>query len=116
MPDYTTILDGLEVDMRLGIYPHEAAPQRVALSVQMTVSYPIAPSADRIDEVLDYDFVREGVRTMAAGEGFGLQESLVEAVAAMCLSDPRVTEVRVRSTKLDIYPDATVGCEIARRR
>lgn len=114
MPDYTTILDGLEVMMRLGIHPHEAAPQRVRLSVAMTVSYPDAPAGDRIEEVLDYDFVREGIRAMAAGEGFALQETLVEAVAALCLADARVREVKVRSIKLDVYPDATVGCEIVR--
>ena len=53
MPEYTTILDGLEVAMRLGIHPHEAEPQRVRLSVRMTVDYPAPPSADAIDEVLD---------------------------------------------------------------
>lgn len=116
MPDYTTVLDGLEVQMRLGIHPHEAAPQRVRLSVRMTVDYPRAPSADRIDEVLDYDFVRDGIQALAAGNGFALQETLVDAVAALCLADSRVREVRVRSTKLDIYPDAAVGCEIVRVR
>ena len=116
MPEYTTILDDLDIAMRLGIHPHEAVPQRVRLSVRMTVAYDRAPSADRIEEVLDYDFVREGVHALAAGEGFGLQETLVEAVAALCLRDPRVREVRVRSTKLDIYPDAAVGCEIVRGR
>ncbi len=116
MADYTTILDGLEVMMRLGIHPHEATPQRVRLSVWMTVAYPEPPSADAIDEVLDYDFVRDGIRALAEGPGFALQETLVEAVAALCLADPRVREVRVRSTKLDVYPDATVGCEVVRRR
>ena len=116
MPDYTTILDGLDVRMRLGIHPHEAAPQRVRLSVWMMVSYPRAPSADRIEEVLDYDFVRDGIHALAAGGGFALQETLVDAVAALCLADDRVREVRVRSTKLDIYPDAAVGCEVVRRR
>ena len=116
MPDYTTILDAMDVPMRLGIHPHEAEPQRVRLSVSMTLRYPRAPSADRIEEVLDYDFVREGILAMAAGEGFALQETLVEAVAALCLSDERVREVRVRSMKLDVYPDAAVGCEVVRDR
>lgn len=116
MPDYTVIIDDLDVAMRLGIYPHEATPQRVRLSVQMRVGYDRAPSADRIEEVLDYDFVRDGIHELAAGPGFGLQETLVEAIAALCLADARVREVRVRSTKLDIYPDATVGCEIVRTR
>ena len=116
MPDYTIILDELHVAMRLGIHPHEAVPQRVRLSVRMTVAYDRAPSADRIEEVLDYDFVRDGIHALAAGEGFALQETLVEAVAALCLRDPRVREVKVRSTKLDVYPDAAVGCEIVRGR
>ena len=116
MAEYTTRLDDLEVAMRLGIHPHEAEPQRVRLSVAMTVEYSRAPSADRIEEVLDYDFVRAGVHALAAGDGFALQETLVDAVAALCLGDPRVREVRVRSTKLDVYPDATVGCEVVRRR
>ena len=116
MADYTIILDGLEVAMRLGIHPHEAVPQRVRLSVRVTVAYPAAPSADRIEEVLDYDFIRTGIQSLAEGPGFDLQETLVDAVAALCLADPRVREVRVRSMKPDVYPDAAVGCEIVRVR
>ena len=42
--------------------------------------------------------------------------ALVEAVAVLCLEDARVRRVRVRSMKLDVYPDAAVGCEIVRAR
>jgi 7,8-dihydroneopterin aldolase/epimerase/oxygenase len=114
---YTTILDALEVRIRLGIHPHElAAPQRVILSVRMTVAYPGPVVEDRIEEVLDYDFVRAGVLRMAAERRFALQETLCDAVAALCLSDERVEEVTVRSAKPDVYPDASVGCEVLRRR
>lgn len=116
MPDYITILDDLTLLIRLGIHPHEATPQRVRLSVRMTVAYDRVPSADRIEEVLDYDFVREGIHALASGQGFALQETLVEAIASLCLRDARVREVTVRSTKLDVYPDAQVGCEMVRRR
>ncbi len=41
---FTTILEGLEVTMGLGIHPHElAARQRVIVSVRMEVVYPAAP-------------------------------------------------------------------------
>ncbi|MET3438710.1 dihydroneopterin aldolase [Sphingomonas sp. 1185] len=113
---YTILLDDLRVAMRLGIHPHEAEPQPVTLSVAMTVTYPAAPSADRIEEVLDYDFLRESILAMAGGPGFALQESLCEAVVALCLADRRVVKVRVRSMKTGIYPDARVGCEIERTR
>ncbi|MET4898229.1 dihydroneopterin aldolase [Sphingomonadaceae bacterium jetA1] len=113
---YTILLDEMNVAMRLGIYPHEAEPQPITLSVAMTITYPAAPGTDRIEEVLDYDFLRDSILAMAEGPGFALQESLCEAIAALCLSDPRVMVVKVRSTKTDIYPDARIGCAIERRR
>lgn len=112
---FTTILDGLEVTMGLGIHEAElAAPQRVMLTVWLTCDYGPARFADAIASVVDYDFVREGIRTLIAGRHFQLQETLCEEVAALCFADPRVREVRVRSMKPDIYPDAAVGCEIVR--
>lgn len=102
--------------MRLGIHPHEAVPQRVLVSVWMTVAYDEPVSEDRIERVLDYDFVRAGILAMTAARAFALQETLCEAVAELCLGDRRVRRVRVRSTKPDIYPDAAIGCEIVRER
>ena len=116
MAEFTTLLDRLAVAIRLGIHPHEAEPQRVLVSVAMTVAYPEPLDEDAIDRVLDYDFVREGVLAMAATRRFALQETLCEAVAALCLGDPRVRRVRVRTMKTDVYPDAGIGCEIVRER
>lgn len=112
---YTIRLDALEVMIGLGIHAEElAAPQRVLVTVAMTCRYP-TPPADRIDAVVDYDRIREGVRAIAAGEHIMLQEVLCERIAALCLADRRVIEVTVRSVKPDIYPDAAIGCEIIRR-
>jgi dihydroneopterin aldolase len=115
MAEFTTILDGLDLSMLIGIHPHEQAPQRVRLSVWMTVVYPAPVSEDRIESVLDYDFVRTGIMRLAGERHYALQETLCEAVAALCLADARVRAVRVRSTKLDVYPDAAIGCEIVRK-
>jgi dihydroneopterin aldolase len=114
---FTTILDGLELVMGLGIHAEElAGPQRVIVNVRMEVDYPAPPSDDRIEQVLDYDFIREDIRALVAGRHFHLQETLCEAIAALCLADARVVCVTVRSMKPDIYPDAAVGCEIVRSR
>ena len=116
MPDYRVLLEGLEVTMGLGIHPGErAAPQRVVLTVAMDCTYP-HPPADRIDAVMDYDFLREGIIRLAASRHFELQETLCEAVAALAFADPAVARVTVRSMKPDIYPDARIGCEIVRSR
>lgn len=114
MAEYTILLEGLEVRIGLGIHPHErAAPQRVTLDVAMTCSYPVAPE-DRIEAVVDYDFLRTRILALAAAHHIELQETLCEQVAALALADPRVRQVRVRSMKLDVYPDARIGCEILR--
>jgi 7,8-dihydroneopterin aldolase/epimerase/oxygenase len=114
MADFTIRLDGLQVTMGLGIHPEErAAPQRVTLHVAMLCRYPDVP-ADAIEAVVDYDFLRTEILKLAAARHFELQETLCEQVAALALADPRVVQVHVRSTKLDIYPDAQIGCEISR--
>ena len=113
---YTIRLDGLEVRMGLGIHENElAGPQRVLVSVAMTCAYP-APPQDRIEAVVDYDRIREGILAIAAGDHVMLQEVLCDRIAGLCLADSRVIEVTVRSTKPDIYPDAQIGCEITRTR
>lgn len=113
---YVIRLDALEVRIGLGIHAHElAAPQRVLVSVAMTCAY-ATPPEDWIDAVVDYDRIREGIHAIAAGEHIMLQEVLCERIAALCLGDTRVSEVSVRTTKTDIYPDAQIGCEVTRRR
>jgi dihydroneopterin aldolase len=114
MPDYRILLEGLELTIGLGIHAHEhAAPQRVRLDIAMDCTYPRAPD-DRIADVADYDFLREDIRRLVESRHFELQETLCDAVAALALANTQVQSVRVRSMKLDIYPDARVGCEIVR--
>jgi dihydroneopterin aldolase len=116
MADYTILLEGLEVAMGLGIHPEErAAPQRVVLHVAMECAYDAVPE-DRIEAVVDYDFLRADIRKLIESRHFELQETLCEQVAALALRDARVRSVRIRSMKLDIYPDARIGCEIVRGR
>ena len=117
MVEYTILLEGLEVAIGLGIHDHErAAPQRVAVSVWLTCAYDTPPE-DRITAVVDYDYLREGVLALGRRGHIELQETLCDAVAGLALAaDPRVREVRVRSLKLDVYPDARVGCEVVRTR
>jgi dihydroneopterin aldolase len=115
MAEFTTILDSLAFRIRLGIHPHEVDPQPVTVSVAMTVDYPGPLQEDAIGQVLDYDFVRDGVLALAERR-FALQETLCEAIAALCLGDERVRRVTVRTMKTDVYPDAGVGCEITRER
>jgi len=86
MVEYTILLEGLEVTIGLGIHDHErAAPQRVAVSVWLTCAYDAVP-ADLIEAVVDYDYLRAGIRTLAAARHIELQETLCEEVARLALA------------------------------
>ncbi len=114
---YLVRLEALEVQARLGIHPSErAGPQRVRIDVDLHCDYGAHPPRDRIDAVIDYDFLRAEILRLVASRHFELQETLCEAIAALALADARVAGVRVATMKPDIYPDARIGCEVVRRR
>jgi dihydroneopterin aldolase len=75
------------------------------------------PSRDRIEDIVDYDFIRAIVRQRTAAGHINLQETLCDQIAADLLDNPHVEAVRVATAKLDVYPDCeAVGVEVFRLR
>jgi dihydroneopterin aldolase len=108
-------LRNYEVMINIGVHDFEKrGEQRVLINVDLYIPLALStPSADQLDEVVDYDFMRETVaRRMAQGH-VHLQETLVDDVARSMLAHPRVRAVRVSSMKPDVYPDCEgVGVEV----
>lgn len=108
-------LRNYEVMINIGVHDFEKrGEQRVLINVDLYI--PLAqstPKADQLDEVVDYDFMRETVsRRMAQGH-VHLQETLCDDVARAMLAHPRVRAVRVSTMKPDVYPDCEgVGVEV----
>ncbi len=110
-------LNDFSIEASIGFHDFEKqAPQRILISVDLFV--PIAQSTssrDEVDDVLDYDFIRQQVARIAQSRHFNLQETLIDEIAALCLSQSSVRAVRVESQKPDVYPDCkTVGIEVFR--
>jgi 7,8-dihydroneopterin aldolase/epimerase/oxygenase len=108
-------LRGHELPVRIGIHDFElGAAQRLRFDVDLFV--PLAhstPRADRLDEVLDYDFIRGVIGARVARGHIALQETLCDELAAALLAHPQVHAVRVATAKLDVYPDSeAVGVEV----
>ncbi|MDB5886199.1 MAG: diguanylate cyclase [Polaromonas sp.] len=105
---------GLTRQVRIGIHDFEhQAPQRIVFDIDLYV--PLAASTplnDRLEEVVDYDFVR-GVVSQAIDRGHtGLQETLCDAVMQALLAHPHVVAARVSTRKPDVYDDCeAVGVE-----
>ena len=108
-------LRNYEVWMNIGVHDFEKrGEQRVLINVDLYV--PLAtstPRADRLAEVLDYDFIRSTIVTRMSKGHVHLQETLCDDVLALMLEHPRVRAARVSTEKPDVYPDcAAVGVEV----
>ncbi|MDP2165357.1 MAG: dihydroneopterin aldolase [Hydrogenophaga sp.] len=104
-----------EVDIGIGVHAFEQGrPQRVRINVDLYV--PLAcstPVGDVLDEVVDYDFVREVVRERVGRGHIQLQETLADDLLRSLLAHPQVVAARVSTEKPDVYPDCeAVGVEV----
>ena len=108
-------LQDYEVWINIGVHDFEKkGEQRVLINVDLYV--PLAqstPQADKLDEVLDYDFIRRSVMGRVARGHIHLQETLADDLLRLMLDHPQVAAARVSTAKPDVYPDcAAVGVEV----
>ena len=104
-----------EVWINIGAHDFEKrGEQRVLINVDLFV--PLAqstPQADRLNEVLDYDFIRRSIAERVKQGHIHLQETLVDDVLKLMLAHPQVRAARVSTEKPDVYPDCeAVGVEV----
>ena len=105
------------VMINIGVHEFEKkGEQRVVFNVDLFI--PVAestPQHDQLEEVVDYDFIRETIAQRMAKGHIHLQETLCDDIAAAMLMHPKVHAVRVSTEKPDVYPDCdAVGVEVFR--
>jgi dihydroneopterin aldolase len=108
-------LSNYEIYINIGIHDFEKrGEQRVLINVELFV--PLVentPSKDSLDEVVDYDFMRQSILERVSKGHIHLQETLCDDVAKIMLAHPNVRAVKVSTAKPDVYPDCeAVGVEI----
>ena len=108
-------LRNYEVMINIGVHEFEKkGEQRVLINVDLFIPLALStPAADHLDEVVDYDFMRETIAKRMAQGHIHLQETLCDDVARAMLAHPKVRAVRVSTAKPDVYPDCEcVGVEV----
>ena len=100
-------LDSLALNVQVGIHDFEkAAPQPYVISVWLSLHPGYWCRTDQIEETVDYDALRQAIRTHLLTKAFNLQETIAQDFLAMAFElDDRVTAVRVTVTKPTVYPD-----------
>ena len=100
----------------IGVHKYEQKkPQRIRINLDLAVSEQLVISSDRLIDVVCYEDVADGIRSIVKTGHVNLVETLAEQVANRCLEDRRVRVARVRIEKLDVFEDAaSAGVEIER--
>lgn len=108
-------LRNYEVWINIGVHDFEKrGEQRVLINVELYVPLALStPQADKLDEVVDYDFIRRTIAQRVSNGHIHLQETLVDDVVQLMLAHPNVRAARVSTEKPDVYPDCeAVGVEV----
>ncbi len=89
--------------------------QEVLISLVLWTDLSSAGRGDRFEETVDYRHLKKLILHLVEDSRYHLIEALAEAVAQVCLSQPKVARVRVRVDKPSALRFArTVGVEITR--
>ncbi|MDD3118410.1 MAG: dihydroneopterin aldolase [Victivallales bacterium] len=91
----------------IGTFPEERQRRRPLL-INLELSCDLAPAgrSDRLEDTVDYYALREKIAALVETSEFFLIERLAQAVAELCLAEPRVARVAVTVDK----PDALSSC------
>ena len=108
-------LRNYQVMSNIGVHDFEKkGEQRVLFNVELFI--PLAQSTpvnDQLNEVVDYDFIRDTIETRLAQGHIHLQETLCDDIARTLLTHPKVRAVQVSTEKPDVYPDCdAVGVQV----
>ena len=110
----SVMLKGIEVMIEIGVHDFEqGVRQRVIVDVEAKVDGRFDFSSNRLEDVFDYDIIRNEVLRLAACRQYRLQETFCSDIAEAALRCDGVLSVRVRTHKPDVYQDCEyVGVEV----
>ena len=105
------------VFINIGVHDFEKrGEQRVVINVDLFIPLKDnTPQEDKLDEVVDYDFMRKTIAGIVSKGHIHLQETLCDEILEKMLEHPLVVAATVATEKPDVYPDcAGVGVEVFR--
>ena len=117
-PRRVVFVRDLKLDAYIGAYEHEqGAPQPVRIDMDVDVIEPSNPTGDRLEDVVCYSRLTDGVKAIIAEGHIRLVETLAERIAEMVMAHPMAIAVTVRVEKPNAIAEAgAAGVEIERRK
>jgi 7,8-dihydroneopterin aldolase/epimerase/oxygenase len=92
---------------------HAERPTRLIVNVEMFAPLTRPLSAETPESIIDYDPIREVLKTWPTRPHTPLLETLLHELVELCFGDPRVNACRVSIMKPDIFNEAAgAGVEV----
>ena len=118
--DYIRVmLRDLMTEAHVGLHPwerHPERPTRLVVNVEMFAALQ-GPAAAITQGLIDYDPIREALKSWPSRPHTDLLETLVDELVGLCFRHPAVQACRVSVMKPDIFNEAAAaGVEVYRTR
>lgn len=117
-PRRKVFVRNLTLEARIGAYESEqGVTQPVLINLEAEVAEPSAPIGDRLEDVVCYNKLTQGIKAILAEGHIKLVETLAERIAELALSHPMVEAIAVRVEKPQAIAEAeAAGVEIIRTK
>ena len=117
-PQRKIFVRDLVLDANIGVYDSEQGKtQPVRINLDIEVIEPSDPIGDRLEDVVCYNRMTEGIKDIIAEGHIKLVETLAERIAELAMAHPMAVAVRVRIEKPNAISEAaSAGVEITRRK
>ncbi|MCW5623777.1 MAG: dihydroneopterin aldolase [Burkholderiales bacterium] len=113
---HALFLRDLLVPAHIGVYDHEhGRTQNLRFNLTVDLALPIE-RIDRLDSVLDYDRLRQGILDLVGAGHINLLETLADRIVELCFGFTQVRGLHLRIEKLEAHGDCIVGYETRRKR
>lgn len=111
----TLFLRNYMTKVDIGIYDHEIGhPQNIIINADIDVDWDFDKLTDDITDVVDYDYIRNGIQELVTNKRYNLQERLCADILSLIIANTDVAAVTLSVRKPDIYPDCdSVGFELS---
>ncbi|MEM6649404.1 MAG: dihydroneopterin aldolase [Pseudomonadota bacterium] len=109
---YAVFLENFRRNIRLGVTPEEIEAQLVQMDI-IAIVQRIGPG-DTIEDVVDYNHLRDTAIEVGDAQHYGLQETLCEVMIEKLMAHEVVSGVIIQTRKVTLFDDAgSVGCHQA---
>ena len=112
--NYSVLITDLVLDAKIGIHSYEKViKQPININIKVDITPPGAFHDDSIKNIVDYEKIVNGVKTLVNQEHTNLVEVLAQKIARLCLEYKTAESAKIKIEKLDIINETkSVGVEV----